>query len=155
MSIGSTLKHALGFIAGILIPGASEKAVNAIHAVQQHFAELFGEAATKLAETLKVDTTGMTGPDKVFYIVKALVETAKAQGFKGDLKVLETVLLDLAQTAYRNSLPSIEAEAVSLLTSIHAGPVLTAVGTLVLEAIEKKAEAAVNDVLHLDQPIAA
>ncbi|WP_174286526.1 hypothetical protein [Sphingomonas bacterium] len=138
MSVGSTLKHALGFIAGILIPGTSVTAVDAVHEIQQTFANLFGEAATQLAEALKVDTTGLSGPEKVFYIAKALVATAKAQGFKGDEALLETVTLDLAQTAYRNSLPTIEADAVSLLAALHLSPVLTAVATLVLPTIETK-----------------
>ena len=142
MSVGSVLKHALGFVAGILIPGASVTAVDVIHEVQQKLADLFGAAATKLAENLKLDTTGMSGPEKVFYIAKALVETAKAQGFKGDLALLETVALDVAQTAYRNSLPTIETDAIALLASLHLGPVMTVVESLILPVIEKKLEAA-------------
>ena len=44
----------------------------------------------------------MTGPQKVFAITERLVATAVSQGFKGDLKVLGEMMLDVAQ-AYRKN----------------------------------------------------
>ena len=131
MSLGSTLGHALGIVMGILIPGASKSTTNATAAVQQELADVFGEAAADLAAKLKLDTTGMTGPEKVFAITKAMVDAAKAQGFKGDLKILGDVALDVAQAAYRKAEPEIGAGIVALGTALSANP-LAKVGVDVL-----------------------
>jgi hypothetical protein len=101
MRIGSTLKRVLGFVAGILIPGASAEVTDLTHTVQQEIADALGAAAADLAQKLKLDTTGMTGPQKVFAITLALVATAIEQGIKADEAILTAVALDLAQAAYR------------------------------------------------------
>ena len=76
MSIGSTLKKVLGFVAGILIPGASASTTELTHAIQKEMADAMGKAATALAATLALGTTGMTRSQKVFAIVGGLVATA-------------------------------------------------------------------------------
>ena len=146
MSIKFALLHAVGVVAGILIPGASSATTDLTHSIQQHIADLYGEAAAKLATELKVDTTGMSGPDKVFAIVKGLVATAVSQGFKGDLVVLGRVVLPVAQAAFLKTEENIGADIVALASAIHAGPALTAVAELAAPVIQKAAD----DALHLD-----
>lgn len=138
MSIGSTLKHVLGFIAGILIPGASTTTTNLTHSVQQHLADLYGAAAAKMAADLKVDTSGMSGMDKIFAITKALVDTAVRDGFKGDLKVLGDVMLDVAQSAYRSIEPSIGADIVALASALSANPLVVTAATLVGDLVQSQ-----------------
>lgn len=136
MSIGSTLKSVFGFIAGILIPGTSSATANLVHSIQQELADLYGQAATELAAKLAVDTTGMSGPDKVFAILKALVATAKRDGFEGDEKILGDTLLDLAQTAYRASLPTIENDVLALAKSLATTPLVKKAEGLVVDFLE-------------------
>ncbi len=137
MSLKSTLAHVIGVVAGILIPGVSAGTTNLVHSVQQHLADLYGEAARDLAAQLKLDTTGMSGPDKVFTIMKALVATAQRDGFKGDLRVLGTVALDIAQAAYRASEPTLAADIVALASSLAANPLAKVAATLVVAEVEK------------------
>ncbi|WBO21991.1 hypothetical protein [Sphingomonas abietis] len=136
MSIASTLKKALGFIAGILIPGASASTTDLTHAIQQEIADAFGTAATELAQKLALDTTGMTGSQKVFAIVDALVATAVAQGIKADVAIIEAVALDVAQAAYRATLKNLESGLVALAASITSAGGLKVVTTLVVDGIE-------------------
>jgi hypothetical protein len=148
MSVGSTLKHVLGIIAGILIPGASKDAANLTQSVQQEMANLYGAAARDMAAELKLDTTGMSGPEKVFALTKALVATAERDGFKGDLKILGDVLLDVAQAAYRASEPGFEAAIVALAGELTADPIVLVATQLVGSAVQKAADA------DLDRPAA-
>lgn len=135
------LLHALGAVFGVLIPGASAQTANDTHSVQQTIAEVFGAAALKMANELKLDTTGMSGPDKCFAIVRALVATAKAQGFKGDLKVLEAAVVDVAAAAYRASEPSFGADILALAAVFHVGPALTSVAELIAPVVQHVADA--------------
>ena len=132
MSLGSTIGHVLGIVAGFLIPGANKGTANLTAAVQQELADKMGDAATDLAERLKTDTTGMTGMQKVFAISNAMIEEAKSQGFKGDVKILEAVALDVAQAAYRKSIePEIAAGITAIAAALHASPlVMVGVGIL-------------------------
>lgn len=136
MSIASTLKKVLGFVAGILIPGASADTTSLTHAIQQEIADAFGMAATDLAQKLALDTTGMTGSQKVFAIVDALVATAAAQGIKADVAIIEAVALDVAQAAYRATLTNLESGLVALAASITSAGGLKVVTTLVIDGIE-------------------
>ncbi|WP_242140887.1 hypothetical protein [Sphingomonas sp. TREG-RG-20F-R18-01] len=140
MSIGSTLKHILGFVAGILIPGASQDTTTLTHSVQQHLADLYGAAAAKMAAELKLDTTGMSGPDKVFAITKALVATAQRDGFKGDLTVLGHVAVDIAQSAFRSIEPNIGADIVALASALTANPLVNVAAELVGGIAQKAAD---------------
>lgn len=140
MSIGSTLKHVLGIVAGILIPGASTSTTDLTHSVQQEIADLFGAAAKDLAAKLALDTTGMSGPDKVFAIVKALVAAAEAQGFKGDLKILGDVVVDVAQAAYRASEPSFGADIIALAAALSANPLVAIGAELVAPVVQAAAD---------------
>lgn len=135
MSLKSTLLHVLGAVAGILIPGASASVTNLIHTVQQHLGDLYGAAAVALARELAVDTTGMSGPDKIFAITKAIVATAKADGFSGDLKVLERVALDVAQSAFRAAQPTIEADVIALAAALTSNPLAKVATTLIFERV--------------------
>jgi hypothetical protein len=136
MSLGSTLKKVLGFVAGILIPGGSESTTDLTHAIQQELANAFGQAAKELAAKLAVDTTGMSGPDKVFAITKALIATAEAQGVKADINIIGAVALDVAQAAYRATLANLESGLIALASSIESAGGLKVVTTLVIDGIE-------------------
>ncbi len=146
MSLGSTLKHVLGLVEGFLIPGADKGTANLTGAVQQELANAFGEAARELAAKLKVDTTGMSGPDKVFAITKAMVEASKAQGFAGDLKILEDVALDVAQAAYRASEPGISAGIVALGATLTTNPLATVGVELLAGYVQQLADKGLADV---------
>ena len=139
MSLGSTLKHVLGFVAGILISGARVDITNLTHAVQQVIATAYGEAAKKLAAELKLDTTGMTGEQKVFAIVERLVATGVSQDFKGDLRA---VCLDVAQATYRASEPEISSSIAALAAALHAGPALTEVAEVAPLLVQEAVDAA-------------
>jgi hypothetical protein len=141
MSIGSTLKKVLGFVAGILIPGTSEDTTNLTAAIQQELATAFGQAATEMAQKLAVDTTGMSGPDKVFAITKALIATAESQGIKADVSIITAVALDVAQAAYRATLTNFESGLVALASAITSAGGLKTVTTLVVDAVEVAAAA--------------
>lgn len=136
MNVGSALKKVLGFVAGILIPGASADTTDLTHEIQQEIANAFGTAAKELAEKLALDTTGMTGSQKVFAIVDALVATAAAQGIKADAQIIEAVALDVAQAAYRATLTNLESGLIALASSITASGGLKTVTTLVIDGIE-------------------
>jgi len=143
MSIGSELKNVLGIVLGILIPGASTSATNLTTTIQNELAKVYGTAATAMAAQLKLDTTGMSGPDKVFAIVKALVATAEADGFKGDLTVLGDVMVDLAQAAYRASEPTFGSDIVALASALTANPLVTIAAELVGQVVQKAADATI------------
>ncbi|MDH7640528.1 hypothetical protein [Sphingomonas oryzagri] len=136
MSVASTLKKVLGFVAGILIPGTSEGTTDLTHAIQQELATAFGQAAKDLAAKLSIDTTGMSGPDKVFAITKALIATAEAQGIKADINIIGAVALDVAQAAYRATLPNLESGLVALASAIESAGGLKLAATLVVDGIE-------------------
>lgn len=136
MSLKSTLGHVLGLVIGILIPGADAKTVDLTTSIQQEIANLYGQAAADMAEKLKLDTTGMSGPDKVFAIAKALVATAQRDGFKGDVSLLGTVVLDVAQAAYRKTLPTIGTDIVALAHELSSNPLVLVAATLVGEEID-------------------
>lgn len=140
MSLKSSLLHALGVVAGILIPGASASTTDLTHRVQQELADLYGAAAAKMAEELKLDTTGLSGPEKVFAINKALVATALRDGFKGDAKILGHVTLDIAQAAYRKTEPNIDSDIVALATSLTANPLVLVAAELVGNVVQKLAD---------------
>ena len=142
MSIGSELKNVLGIVLGILIPGASKATTNLTTTIQNEIAKVYGEAATAMAKELAVDTTGMSGPDKVFAIVKALVATAQKDGFKGDLKVLGDVAVDIAQAAYRAAEPNFASDIVALASALTANPLVTVAATLVGEVVQSAADKA-------------
>lgn len=93
--------------------------------------DLYGAAAVALAKELAVDTTGMFGPDKVFAITKVIVAAAKADRFSGDLKVLERVALDVAQSAFRAAQPTVAADVIALAAALRSNP-LTKVATVLL-----------------------
>lgn len=139
MSIGSTLKHVLGFVAGILIPGASEKTTNLTHSIQQHIADLYGPAAAAMAKELKLDTS-LTGARKVFAIRDALVATAKRDGFKGDVKVFGHLALDVAQAAFLKEEPNIGADIVALASALTANPLVLVATNLVSEVVQTAAD---------------
>jgi hypothetical protein len=136
MSVASTLKKVLGFVAGILIPGASADATNLTAAIQQEMADAMGKAATEMAQKLALDTTGMTGAQKVFAITNALVATAEAQGIKADVSIITAVALDVAQAAYRATLKNLESGLVALASAITSAGGLKVVTTLVVDAAE-------------------
>lgn len=54
MSLGSALKKVLGFVAGILIPGASQSTTDLTHAIQQELANAFGQRRALEAARLRV-----------------------------------------------------------------------------------------------------
>jgi len=141
MSIGSTLKKVLGFVAGILIPGASKDTTDLTAAIQQELADAFGKAATDMAAKLALDTTGMTGAQKVFAITNALVATAESQGIKADVSIITAVALDVAQAAYRATLTNFESGLVALASAITSAGGLKTVTTLVVDAVEVAAAA--------------
>ena len=143
MSIGSTLKHALGIVEGILIPGASAHTTNLVHAVQEELAKLYGEAAAKLAAELQLDTTGMTGEQKLFAIGDAIVATALRDGIKADAKILKDVALDVAQAAYRSIEPNIGSDIIALAAAISANPLVTVAAELVAPVAQNAADALV------------
>jgi hypothetical protein len=149
MSIGSTLTHALGIVLSILIPGTSTKDADLTHVVQQDLAKLYGVAARDMAQELKLDTTGMSGPDKVFAITKAIVETHVAAGFKGDVQILEAVALDVAQTAYRASLSNFGAAIVALAAGFSTNPIVAVAASLIGSEAQKAADA---ELARLAQP---
>lgn len=142
MSIGSELKHILGIVIGILIPGASAAATNLTTTIQNEIAKVYGEAATAMAKELSLDTTGMSGPDKVFAIVKALLATAEKDGFKGDLKILGDVCVDIAQAAYRASEPTFGSDIVALASALTANPLVTVAAELVGQVVQTAADSA-------------
>ena len=140
MSLKTTILHVLGSVAGILIPGASANSANMTHSIQQHFADLYGEAAADIAAKLKVDTT-LSGPQKIFAILGGLVDVTKSQGFKGDEKLLGAVLLDVAQAAYRKA-EEIEEPALASLAVGLTGTPLAKIGVdLLLQFVQPKIDA--------------
>ena len=139
MSLGSTLGHVLGIAIGILIPGADKGTTNLTTSIQQEVARLYGAAAADMAERLKTDTTGMTGPQKVFAIAGAIRDTAKRDGFKGDLDLFETVVLDVAQAAYRKTLPNIGTAIVTLASELSSNPLVLVAARLVGDEADKLA----------------
>ena len=141
MSIGSTLKKVLGFVAGILIPGASADTTDLTAAIQQELADAFGKAATDMAAKLALDTTGMTGAQKVFAITNALVATAESQGIKADVSIVTAVALDVAQAAYRATITNLESGLVALAAAITSAGGLKTVATLVVDVAEIAAAA--------------
>ena len=136
MSIGSTLEKVLGFIAGILIPGASADTTSLIHSIQQDVADWAGAAAKDLAAKLSVDPT-MTGAEKIFAVTTALVQTAISKGIKADEDVLFSVLLDVAQAAYRATVPTIAADIVALASTLTANPLVGTIAELVGDEVQK------------------
>jgi hypothetical protein len=52
MSIGSELKHVLGIVIGIMIPGASAGTTNLTTTVQNELAKVYGAAAKDMATAL-------------------------------------------------------------------------------------------------------
>jgi hypothetical protein len=136
MSIGSALKKVLGIVVGILIPGASPAVTNLTHTLQQQLADAFGTAAADLAAKLALDTTGMSGPEKVFAITKALIATAEAQGIKADAEIIGAIALDVAQAAYRKTLTNLESGLVALASEISSAGGLKVVSTLVVDGIK-------------------
>lgn len=139
MSLGKDILHVLGVVAGILIPGASKSAANLTHTLQQDVADWGGAAAKDLAQKLSLDPS-LTGAEKVFAIAKALVETARAKGIKADEDLLFAVLLDVAQAAYRATLPNIESGLVALAAAFSANPLVGVAAQLVGAEVEKLAE---------------
>jgi hypothetical protein len=132
ISLSSTLNKVLSFVAGILIPGSSESTTDLTHAIQQELATAFGQAAKDLAEKLALDTTGMSGPDKVFAIVKALVATGEAQGIKADIDSIGAVALDVAQAAYRTTLLNLGSGLIALASLIESAGGIKLVTALVI-----------------------
>ncbi len=118
------------------IPGASASTTNLTHTVQQELAKLYGAAATDLAKKLAVDI-GMSGPNKVFAITKALVAAAQRDGFKGDLKILGDVALDVAQAAYRAIEPNIGSDTIALASALTANPLVAVAAELVAPAVQR------------------
>ena len=78
----------------------------------------------------------MTGAEKIFSIGKALVQTAIDKGVKADADVLFAVLLDVAQAAYRATLPNIETEIVAIASAFSANPLVGVVAQLVGSEVE-------------------
>jgi len=141
MNVASTLKKVLGFVAGILIPGASADTTDLTAAIQQELADAFGKAATDMAAKLALDTTGMTGAQKVFAITNALVATAESQGIKADVSIVTAVALDVAQAAYRATITNLESGLVALAAAITSAGGLKTVATLVVDVAEIAAAA--------------
>jgi ribonuclease PH len=78
----------------------------------------------------------MSGAEKVFAIARALVQTATEKGVKADADILFTVLLDVAQAAYRASLPNIEGAIVALAAAFTTNPLVGTVAELVGEEVQ-------------------
>lgn len=140
MSLGKDIAKVLGIIAGIFIPGANKDATNLTHTIQQDVADWAGAAAKDLAAKLALDTTGMSGADKIWAIAKALVETAEAKGIKADADILFAVLLDVAQAAYRASLPNFETAIVAVAAAFSSNPLVGTIAELVGETVEALVE---------------
>jgi hypothetical protein len=85
----------------------------------------------------------MSGPQKVFAIVDALVATAGKDGFKGDLKVLGTVAVDIAQAAYRAAEPSFSSDIVALASALTANPLVAVAAELVGSVVQSAADATI------------
>ena len=134
-SLGKEILNALGIVAGILIPGTSKSTTSLTSTLQQELANWGGQAAKDLASKLALDTT-MTGPAKVFAIAQALVETAVANGIKGDEKILFAVALDVAQAAYRSIVPNIETDIVALASAFTANPLVGVAAELVGSTVQ-------------------
>ena len=112
----------------------------AAHTIQQDVANWAGVAAKDLAAKLALDVTGMSGADKVWAITKALVETAIAKGVKADADVLFSVLLDVAQAAYRASEPNFENAIVGLAAAFSSNPLVGTITELVGETVQALAD---------------
>jgi len=134
MSIGKDILRVLGIIAGIFIPGSSKDATNLTHTIQQEVADWAGVAAKDLASKLALDPT-LTGAEKIFAITKALVETAIDKGVKADADLLFAVLLDVAQAAYRATLPNFTNDIVALAAAFSSNPLVGVAAELVGETV--------------------
>lgn len=146
MSIISALKHDLGIVEGILIPGASVSTVNLTHSVQQAIATNYGPAISGAITTLATNAT-LSGPEKSLAIANTVANDIITKGVKAEFKTLRDTVVDIVQAAYRAIEPSIGADIVALASAFHAGPVLTEVaelaGPLVQQAVDKLAPAPV------------
>ncbi len=149
MSILNAIKHDLGIVEGILIPGASASTTILTHALQQPIADAYG-AAIKAAITKLAPETGMTGPQKALAIADAVANDIVSKGVKAEVAKLRDVVLDIVQAAYRAVEPSIGSDIMAMASAFHLGPTLTVVAELVVPVIQKAA-----DELVLDKPLAA
>jgi hypothetical protein len=116
---------------------------NLTHSIQQNIADWAGAAATKRAAEVKLDTTGMSDPDKEFAIVSGLVKTAEANAFKGDLKIFGDVPVDVAEAAYRASEPNFGADIVALASALTANPLVGIAAEPIYEVVQKAADPAI------------
>lgn len=140
MSLGKDIAKVLGIIVGIFIPGTNKDASNLTHTIQQDVADWAGAAAKDLAAKLALDTSSMSGADKIWAITKALVETAETKGVKADADILFAVLLDVAQAAYRASLPNFETAIVAVAAAFSSNPLVGTIAELVGETVEALVE---------------
>ena len=85
----------------------------------------------------------IVGSDKVFAIGKGIVATAEKDGFKGDLKILGDVVLDIAQAAYRAIEPNIGSDIVALASALTANPLVSVAAELVSPVVQAKLDAAI------------
>ena len=74
---------------------------------------------------------------------EAIIATAERDGFKGDLKILGDVALDVAQAAFRKAEPNFETAIVALATSLSANPLVLVAAELVGGVVQKAADAGV------------
>lgn len=142
-NIMATLRHALGIVSGIHIPGVPTQTATVTHSIQQHLADTYGEAAKALAAKLGA-TPGMTGLEKLGAITTAIVSTAKRDGFKGVEHDLFHAAVSVAQEAFRASLPTIEADTIALASSLSANPLVKLAAELVVPAAFGAVEKAVG-----------
>jgi hypothetical protein len=71
-----------------------------------------------------------------FAIARALVETAEAKGIKADADILFAVLLDVAQAAYRATLPNFDSAIVAVAAAFSTNPLVGIIADLVGETVE-------------------
>jgi len=137
MSIISALKHDLGIVEGILIPGASASTTNTTHAIQQQIANAYG-TAIKTAVTELAPNTTLTGPAKAALIVETVAKDIITKGVKAELSTLKAIVLDVVQAAYRAVEPNIGSDIVAVAAAFSANP-LVAVGAEVIGSVVQAA----------------
>lgn len=139
MHILSAIKHDLGIIEGILIPGASAATTATTHAIQQQVANAYGAAIGKAVQDL-APRTDLSGPQKGIVIANAVASDMVAKSFKGELEHLRDIVVDVVQAAYRAVEPNIGSIVLGVASALHLSGALETVVELAAPAFQAGAD---------------
>ena len=139
MHLFSAIKHDLGIVEGILIPGASASTTVTTHAIQQQIANAYGAAITKAVQDL-APNDNLTGPEKGIAIANAVTHDIIAKGFKAKFEHLRDIVVDVVQAAYRAIEPNIGSLVLGVAAALHAGPSLTTIAEIAAPLLQAEVD---------------